>query len=577
MFNRLSYILSGNDKLKLFFVFILIIGGSFLELISVAIFQPFTEMLMNPEAAHKNRFMGIVNAQLSLSTYEQLLTAMCIIIILIFLVKNAYLWLQQYFTLRVSYAMSRKNSNRLLTAYMNVPYAFHLNRNVSELQRNLRSDVGNFSSFVMTCLQVLNEIIVCITLGVFLYLTSNSMTVVVGGLLILCVGLFMKITRRVTKKLGQDRRYYERKMIQWISQAFGGIKEIKVLNRENFFIAAYRKYQKLYTANALKKSIISYSSRPIIEVVAISGLLIAIIIKINYGRSDTADFISQLAVFAMAAFRMLPSASRINEGFSNIIYAYPSVELLYDDLKEIEDVCIRAADEDGPESGWRLDKVIELKQVTFSYPGSSELILDNASLSIPKGKTVAFVGSSGAGKTTIADIILGVISPQMGKVLADGMDIHKNIDMWHRQIGYIPQNIYLSDDSIRNNIAFGIKDELIDDTAVEAALKKAQLYEFVENLPDGPNTFVGDRGVRLSGGQRQRIGIARALYHDPEILVLDEATSSLDNETEAAVMEAIDSLKGIKTMLIIAHRLTTIENADIIYEVVDGKVKERRP
>ena len=546
-----------------------------MELISVAIFQPFTEMLMDPENAHNNRLMRIVNDSLSLATYEQLLTAMCIIIILIFLIKNAYLWLQQYFTLRISYALSRKNSNRLLTAYMDVPYAFHLNRNVSELQRNIRSDVSNFSTFVITCLQVLNEIIVCIALGIFLFITSNSMTVVVGGSLIICVGLFMKITRRVTEKLGRDRRMYESRMIQWISQAFGGIKEIKVLNRERFFIEVYRKYQYLYTKNAMKKSLISFSSRPIIEVVTIGGLLLAIIVKLNFGRSDTTVFISQLAVFAVAAFRMLPSASRINEGFSNIIYTYPSVELLYDDLIEIEDVCIKAEDASEPESGKRLESGIELRHITFSYPGSSELILDNTSLSIPKGKAIAFVGSSGAGKTTIADIILGVLSPQMGKVLADGMDIHKNIDMWHKQIGYIPQNIYLSDDSIRNNVAFGIKDELIDDAAVAAALKKAQLFEFVENLPDGPNTFVGDRGVRLSGGQRQRIGIARALYHDPEILVLDEATSSLDNETEAAVMEAIDSLKGIKTMLIIAHRLTTIENADIIYEVVDGKVKER--
>ena len=254
-----------------------------------------------------------------------------------------------------------------------------------------------------------------------------------------------------------------------------------------------------------------------------------------------------------------------------MIFATPSIDLIYHDLKEIEDLHVEeiVKDED-----WHFKKEIEVKRVTYAYPEGEGNVIENACFHIRKGETVAFVGSSGAGKSTIVDILLGLLPPQQGKILVDGMDVYKNLRTWQKEIGYIPQTIYLSDDSIRNNVAFGIEEENIDEQAVIAALKQAQLYDFVDTLPEGLDTCVGDRGIRLSGGQRQRIGIARALYHKPEILVLDEATSALDNDTEAAVMEAIDSLKGQKTIIIIAHRLTTIKNADTVYKVKDGKVEQ---
>ena len=319
--------------------------------------------------------------------------------------------------------------------------------------------------------------------------------------------------------------------------------------------------------------LLSITPKYMVEAVCMTGLLIAIIIKLNFGHGELENFIPQLATFAVAAFRLLPSVGRINEHVNNILYAVPSVDLIYGDLKGIEDYQESKGEEEGKE--WSFEHGITAKHITYAYPNTDTNVLEDASCVIPKGKTVAFIGSSGAGKTTMADIILGLLAPQRGKILVDDIDVFKNLTMWHHQIGYIPQVIYLSDDTIRNNIAFGIHEDQIDEEAVRTALKKAQLAEFVDTLPDGLDTIVGDRGVRLSGGQRQRIGIARALYHDPEILVLDEATSALDNETETAVMEAIESLQGSKTMIIIAHRLTTIQNADIIYEVGDGKVTER--
>ena len=313
----------------------------------------------------------------------------------------------------------------------------------------------------------------------------------------------------------------------------------------------------------------------IIETVCISGLLIAIIIKLYFGqRDDTAFFITQLTAFAVASIRLLPSVGKINAYVNNILYCKPSLDLIYNDFREIEGHEFDSISDEEREE-FSFEESIKIKDITYRYPNTDKDVLHNVSLVVPKGKTVAFIGSSGAGKTTLADIVLGLLQPQQGEVLVDNWSIYAHMSAWHKKMGYIPQTIYLSDDNIRNNIAFGIEEEKIDDKAVEQAIKKAQLYDFVQSLPDKLNTFVGDRGIRLSGGQRQRIGIARALYHDPDVLVLDEATSALDNETEQAVMEAIESLQGLKTMIIIAHRLTTIRNADLIYEVENGKVSLR--
>ena len=303
-----------------------------------------------------------------------------------------------------------------------------------------------------------------------------------------------------------------------------------------------------------------------------TGLLAAVIMKLFAGQKEITDFIPQLAVFAVAAFRLLPSVGRINEHLATVLYSFPSIDLIYHDLRMTESV--QDVKNDEPKE-WKFEHLLKIKNVSYHYPDAEENVIEKASFQIEKGSSIAFVGASGAGKTTMVDIILGLLVPQMGKITADGMDIERNISLWQKEIGYIPQTIYLSDDTIRNNIAFGIPEDKIDEEAVQNALHKAQLFDFVDSLPNGLDTVVGDRGVRLSGGQRQRIGIARALYHDPEILILDEATSALDNETETSVMEAIDSLKGLKTMIIIAHRLTTIRNVDVIYEVADGKVIRR--
>ena len=573
MYSKLNYIFKPKDKIKIVLLLIMVVIGSFMELLGVAIFDPFSKIIMEPSVIMDNEYLYYFYSLLGCNDTREFLAIIAGCIIFIYIFKNIFLWIEQDVILKFSYNMQRKLSTKLLRTYLHEPYTFHLNKNVAELQRSMQEDTSLFSQAMIHTLQLFAEIMVCCIIGVYLYLVSQSITVVVVGLLICCVGLFTAITRRFSKRLGKESQFYKAKLYQWVNQSMGGVKEVKVLNREKYFVTNYEKYYKTYIKGVRLNKLLSITPRYIVEAVCMTGLLLAIIVKMFFGqKDDLTAFIPQLAVFAVAAFRLMPSVGKINEHINNILYAAPSVELIYDDLKGIEDFQSQEVDE-GKE--WDFKNKIEAKNITYAYPGTEKNILDNTGCVIPKGKTVAFIGGSGAGKTTMVDIILGLLTPQLGKVMADDMNVFKNLSTWHHQIGYIPQAIYLSDDTIRNNVAFGIMEDEIDDDAVMEALRKAQLLEFAGALPEGLDTMVGDRGVRLSGGQRQRIGIARALYHDPEILVLDEATSALDNETETAVMESIESLQGMKTIIVIAHRLTTIRNADMIYEVCDGKAVER--
>lgn len=570
MLTKLGYIFDKRDKWKISMLLIAVVIGSLLELLGVTVFLPFINIITDPSTIQRTWYLKWVYDLFCFQSAKSFLAILSVGIILVYLLKNMYLIIEKSYIYRFSYNTQMKLSTRLLDTYMKEPYTFHLNKNIATLQRSLQEDTSKFMQVIMYSLELVAELAVCFVLVIYLLFISKSITIIVLGLLVVCVGSFLLLTKNYSRKLGQDNQGYQGKIYQWMNQALGGIKEIKILEREEFFTDEYRKYYFKFARGLRIARTISILPKYAVESVAICGLLIAIIVKLLFGEADMTYYIPQLTLFAVAAFRLMPSVGRINEHATNTLYALPSVDLVYHDLVEIEDQIERQNNEVREE--WNLQRGIEIQDVTYYYPDAEEPVIRNASLSIPKGKTVAFIGSSGAGKTTMVDIILGLLTPQHGAVMADNINIHEKPKTFHAQVGYIPQVIYLSDDTIRNNIAFGVKETEIDDDAVVDAMDKAQLTEFVNSLPHGLDTIVGDRGVRLSGGQRQRIGIARALYHDPEILVLDEATSALDNDTETAVMEAVEKLQGMKTMIIIAHRLTTIRNADMIYEVEDGQV-----
>lgn len=575
MKKKIEYIFSSHDKKMIIVLMILTVVGSVLELLGVTIFLPFVNIIMYPDYVKNNEILNWFYEKGGFSTVKGFEVFLCIVIIGIYITKNVYLIVQKNITYKFSFHLQKTLATKLLNSYMKEPYSFHLKKNVAQLQRALQEDVANFSGFVMQALELAAELGVCFLLGIYLLTVSKTITVVVVGLLVICVLGFTFGTKRLSKGLGKDCQIYKAKIYQWINQSLGGIKEIKILGREDYFLDSYNLYYGKYTKALQILRLISMIPKYIVEAVCMTGLVFAIIIKIIFGEADMIHFIPQLTVFATAAFRLLPSVGRINGYVTQMLSYMPSIDLVYNDLKEIEKYKVKEAEE--TENNYcQLNKEIYVDHVSFQYESGNEEILHNVELTVPKGKMVAFIGTSGAGKTTMVDIILGLLEPNQGHVYADGIDIHRNLAVWHKQIGYIPQTIYLADDTIRANIAFGVFENEIDDQAVARAMREAQLDEFVNILPEGLNTYVGDRGVRLSGGQRQRIGIARALYHNPEILVLDEATSALDNETEAAVMNAIDGLHGMKTLMIIAHRLTTIRNADIIYEVTEGQVIRRQ-
>ena len=573
LLTKLGYIFDKRDKWKIALLLAAVIIGSFLELLGVTIFMPFINIIQEPGEIQRKWYLRMFYELFHFQSAKSFLAALSAAIIVVYVVKNVYLIIEKSYIYRFSYNTQMKLSTRLLNTYMKEPYTFHLNKNIATLQRSLQEDTAKFMQVILYSLELVAELAVCFVLVVYLLFVSKSITVIVLGLLVVCVGAFLLLTRKYSRKLGQDNQGYQGKIYQWMNQALGGIKEIKILGREEFFTEEYRKYYIKFAKGLRIARTISILPKYAVEAVAISGLLIGIIVKLLLGEADMAYYIPQLTVFAVAAFRLMPSVGRINEHATNTLYALPSVDLVYHDLVEIEDY-IEKQDSEVKED-WNLCRGIEVKNVTYCYPDTDEPVIEDASLSIQKGRTAAFIGASGAGKTTMVDIILGLLTPQKGVVLADDINVHEKPRTFHAQVGYIPQVIYLSDDTIRNNIAFGVKESDIDEQAVRRSMEKAQLTEFVDSLVHGLDTIVGDRGVRLSGGQRQRIGIARALYHDPEILVLDEATSALDNDTEAAVMEAVENLRGMKTMIIIAHRLTTIRNADLIYEVEGGRVSPK--
>lgn len=567
---KLNYIFNRKQKIQLIFLFIIIAIGTFLELLGVTSVLPFIDVVMKPEMVQTNDTYRFFYEMLNLSNTNQFIAVLALAIVIVFIVKNIFVSFMYYMQYKWTFNNQAKLAGRLLECYLKQPYYFHVTHNSAELIRNVNSDTVMMFHGILAVLQLLTEVCVCIVLGTYMFIKDKSITIGVGGFLVAFVLLFVKFFKKNLGETGERDRQYNAEIVKWLQQSFGGIKETKVMGREQFFLKQFNQNYKVFAECERNYRFLQVAPRPFMEAVCVTGLMLVVALKLLNGT--TSDyFVSTIAVFAIAAFRLLPSFNRIANYFSVILFNKSALNAVYNDLKEIEHLqdlqfCEKA------EKELPLEKELRVDHLTFTYPEMEYNVLDDVSFSIKKNTSVAFVGPSGAGKTTLADIILGALSPLKGNIYADEMDIFENLPRWHRSIGYIPQTIYLMDDTVKNNIAFGIAKEEIDETKIWKALEKAQLKDFVEKMEHGLDTVIGESGIKLSGGQRQRIGIARALYNDPQVLVLDEATSALDNETEAAVMEAIESLAGNKTLIIIAHRLSTIKNCDIVYEVKDGSV-----
>ena len=460
--------------------------------------------------------------------------------------------------------------------YLHKDYEFFLNADTAVVQRTITSDVNNMYALILNSLQLISELIVSVIIASILIISDWKMTLVISIMLGVTLLLINRAIKPVMRKAGQDNQDYYSKLFKLISQTVMGIKEVKVTAREQYFVEDYVKCGKGYVDAVQKYTLLTSIPRLLIETVCISGTVVYMMVLVAMG-TPLADLVTTLTVFAMAVVRLMPCATRINTYLNNISYFEPFLMGVSDNLQdEINHPSLKIEFAKEDQKKMPVKKSITLKDITYSYPNSDRLIFDHADMEIPIGKAVGIVGTTGAGKSTVVDVLLGLLKMQSGTVYADDKDINSDYYGWLKNVGYIPQMIFMLDDTIRRNVAFGISDEEIDEERVWEALKEAQLDEFIKTLPEGLETSIGERGIRLSGGQRQRIGIARALYNDPDVLIMDEATSALDNDTEAAIIESVNRLHGKKTLVIIAHRLQTIKNCDMIYRVKDGKIERER-
>lgn len=573
MIKKVNYILDKPQKIKLIILLIIIFVGAFVELLGVSSIMPLINVATNPDAIENTWYLAKIKDFFGFTEVKQIVVFLSFFLIGVYIIKNIYITFQYNVQYRFIFNNQRRLAVKMMNSYMHQNYLFHVSRNVAELQRNVTEDVNGFYTVVLNILQLIAEVSVCVVLVIYLMSTDIMTTIVVAALIFIFAIFFGIVFKKVLVKKGQENRQVSISLTKWVLQSFSGIKEIKVMNKEKFFLDNYDKTYKRFTVLQRQQTMLSFISRPTMETMCICGLLITVVVKMMCFNEDITNFIPALSVFAVAAFRMLPSFNRISGYLSAIMFNKAALDVLYDDLKEIDELKADSIlDTKNEVTIQKLSKGIDVNNISFRYPNVDKWVIKNLSMHIEPNTSVALIGASGAGKSTLADIILGVLEPQMGMVEVEGVNIKENLSAWHKCIGYIPQTIYLMDDTIRSNIAFGLDREQINEEALWNAIRGAQLEQFVKSLPDGLETVIGDRGVKLSGGQRQRIGIARALYSQPIVLILDEATSALDNETEREVMEAIDGLKGTRTLIIIAHRLTTIKNCDVIYEVKDGVI-----
>ncbi len=573
IFSRLNYIFSRKQKIQSVLLAIGLFLGAGLELVGVSLITQLVSVIAEPSVIHENALLSLIYNVFGLESDREFFLVMTLGLILVYVLKNVFLMWLNYVQYTFIYRNQLVISGRLIDCYLKKPYTYHLDKNSAEMVRNVMLDSERLFQMLLTVFSLLSELLICVLLSLYLLVMDWFITVFIVLTLAVFTGLYMLLFKNRAREYGKINQIYDGKMHQSINQALGAVKDIKILHREKYFVNAFTEYGKKKMTAVRNNNVLGNVPKYVIETVCVGAILTVLLIKL-YAGNDINSILPQLAAFVVAAFKLLPSASKINNYVNLIIFLKPSVDLIYRDIKDTEDMKdYEIADKslkEGP------DKVtsIKIKDLSYRYPHTERFVLQNVSFEIPLGYAVGIIGPSGAGKSTLADVILGILKPESGCVMYGDMNVHENPLKWSKKLAYIPQAIFLSDESVRSNVAFGIDNDRIDDEKVWAALKEAQLYDFIKSQPDGLDTMVGERGVRLSGGQRQRIGIARALYDDPEILVLDEATSALDNETEGAVMEAIDSLMGRKTLIIIAHRLTTIENCQIIFRVENGVVEK---
>ncbi|HOJ98110.1 MAG TPA: ABC transporter ATP-binding protein [Termitinemataceae bacterium] len=559
-----------EDKIKLSIIFILMFFSALIEMVGIGSILPFITILSNPESIHTNELLRFLYQFLHFSAVSSFIVFLGLAFVFFILLSNVSKALITYVAKKFTLLRIHKLSVKLLTKYLYAPYEFFVTHNSSELLRNIQKEVNNIVGNVLNpFMDIISRGLISLLLITLLVMVNPLIALVTAVVIIGSYSILYTLIRKTIERLGRERLVVEGKSTKALLEAFGGIKDIQILGREYHFIEDFSVPTKQYALSYAINELLSDLPKYILETL-IFGLMVLFATFYFLLVKDFSTILQTFTLFALAGYRLMPSIQSVFRSIASLNYFTSSV----DTLKEHFRMPIYLPAPEKGETKLRLRKEIRLTNISFRYATASEALFQNINMTIPAHSTIGIAGRTGSGKSTLVDIIIGLLRPQEGTILIDDTPLSENnIRSWRRNIGYVPQFIFLSDDTVRHNIAFGFSDTEIDNGAVERAAKMAHIHDFIVNeLPQGYDTIIGERGVRLSGGQRQRLGIARALYHEPEILIFDEATSALDTITERAILEAIEELQHSKTIIIIAHRLTTIEKCDRIYLLEQGKI-----
>lgn len=549
-------------------LFTLMIVGAVLEALGTAVIVPFIALINNPEYLTTHPIMRVLYAQSGMATPTTFIVAASIGLLVFFVCKNLYLTLMSSYQFRFVYTEMPKFSSMLFSNYMRRPLSAHVQMNSAEMIRNVGNEVFMyFTNFLIPAMTLLTEVLVLIAILVALLWIAPVPSLIAVVLLGGGTKLFYGLIRKKVREYGRMQQEHNTERIKWINQGLGSLKEVKVLGREGYFIDRFRLHEESFSHSARHAMMLNQTPRLFIETLAFVALFFGVALALLLGQERT-SVLPILALFAVASVRLLPSLNRTLLSVTRMAYYRPAAEVVLEtcDGQALPAVATK------PVRGGRIGRweTVCFEGVSFAYP-NGPAVLSDLNLSIPRGCSIALIGPSGCGKTTIADLVLGLLKPTRGRILVDGEDIHALGADWLAHVGYIPQSIYLLDDSVRRNVAFGLTDEQIDDERVWYALKLARLDEVVRGLTGQLSASIGENGGKLSGGQRQRLGIARALYGDPDFIVLDEATSALDEATEKEIADTLESLQGEKTLLVIAHRPGSINRCQYRYSVEQKK------
>ena len=581
VFKKFYQLLNRHQRNRVIILFFMMLIGAVFEVLGVSMMLPLVTAVMNPGIITENKICAWICSVFNITDHVDFVIWCIIALIIIFVVKAAYLTFEYSVQYRFVFNNRFMTQSRLLEAYLHRPYEYFLSAQSGEIIRIVQTDAANSFDMLTVILSFATEAVVSVAIIITIFVINPFMTVFVAASLVFLMIIISKCLRPLLRREGENYQRTYAETNKWLLQSISGIKEVKVTKTEDFFLDNFIEYGQKMVNAARWNSTLQNVPRNLIELVSVCSMMTVLGVMIATGHKLD-SLLPSLSAFVMAAVKLLPSANRMVANVTHVTFYEPALDNMLENLAVLEEQI-----SDGCEEVEKLPltKEIRLTGIDYTYPGGEKKIFDQADFVVPVGSSVGIIGMSGAGKTTAVDILLGILRPQAGQVLADGVDVSTNMRGWLAHIGYIPQMIFMLDDTIRANIVFGhteignAKDREKTDSGIDreeavwAALEEAQLADFVKTLPIGIDTAIGERGVRLSGGQRQRIGIARALFTNPDVLVFDEATSALDHETEEAIMQSINALHGKKTMIIIATRLTTIEGCDMVYRAGDGKLE----